>query len=125
MVLTLKPRERSTVRRWKVDERKKELKLEFDGETIYLREIEAKIVDPLKSFVDFADQAVALDQSGHAALPWGIIKFVLQAIHKSTSELQWPGLLNIIQPFISDFDQYIAVKEGMRPSPASFATLSI
>jgi hypothetical protein len=42
------------------------------------RNVFSKIVSPIKKFIAFADTIVSLDASGHTALPWAGLKFILQ-----------------------------------------------
>jgi hypothetical protein len=48
-----------------------------DGTVIIIREIFDKIVNSIVKFQEAADFLVSLDASGHAALPWAIVKFFL------------------------------------------------
>ena len=48
-----------------------------DGSVIVLRHVFDKIVDYITKFQDGVDFLVSLDASGHAALPWAGVKFLL------------------------------------------------
>jgi hypothetical protein len=53
-------------------------KIVIGKNTFALRNIVSQIISPIKKFIEFVDDTVALDPSGHAALPWAGIKFILQ-----------------------------------------------
>ncbi len=48
-----------------------------DGRVVVVREIFSKIVDWITKFQGAVDFLVSLDVSGHTALPWAGVKFLL------------------------------------------------
>lgn len=48
-----------------------------DGRVVVVREIFSKIVDSITKFQGAVDFLVSLDASGHSALPWAGVKFLL------------------------------------------------
>jgi hypothetical protein len=71
----------------------KEYSFKFDGKDISIRQVLGNVMDWVEKFKKIIDFAVSLDKSGHTALPWACINFVLEVsiTHENplrSSELQ-------------------------------------
>lgn len=51
-----------------------------DGEEVKLRHVLEKISVWVKEIIKIVDVGVSLDQSGHAALPWAVVKYLTTVI---------------------------------------------
>ena len=49
-----------------------------NGEEVKLRHVLEKISVWIKEIIKIIDLGVSFDQSGHAALPWAIVKYVTE-----------------------------------------------
>ena len=47
------------------------------GEEVKLRHVLAKVVVWVEGIINIVDMGVSFDQSGHAALPWAIVKYLM------------------------------------------------
>ena len=47
------------------------------GEEVKLRHVLEKVVVWVKGIINVVDKGVSFDQSGHAALPWAIVKYLM------------------------------------------------
>ena len=50
----------------------------FKGKKVVVRDVIGNILKWIKKFQKVIDFAVSMDMSGHAALPWACVKFVLE-----------------------------------------------
>ena len=51
-----------------------------NGEEVKLRHVLEKLSVWVESAIKVIDLGVSFDQSSHAALPWGVVKFIITVI---------------------------------------------
>ena len=58
--------------------KRKEWTFKFKGKEIHIRQVLGNVMKWVQKFEKIVDFGVSLDKSGHSAMPWAIIKFVLE-----------------------------------------------
>lgn len=71
---TKNTKEACVAKGWRVYKKK-------NGEYVKLRYILEKLSVWVESAIKIVDLGVSFDKSGHAALPWGVVKFIVTVIH--------------------------------------------
>ena len=81
------------------------------GEEVKLRHVLEKVSVWVKAIISVVDVGVSFDQSGHAALPWGIVKY-LTTVRDHAVRVPKPTNTRI-QIGISDIDVFSSLVEGI------------
>ena len=84
-----------------------------DGRVVVVREIFSKIVDSITKFQGAVDFLVSMDASGHSALPWAGVKFLLSVRLSRFLSLMTGIRLIVVQIAVKDSQKWGSVIAGM------------
>jgi hypothetical protein len=105
---------------------KKQWTITRKGKKIFLRDIFDKILQWVTKFQEAGDFLASMDVSGHAALPWSIVKFIIEVWLPCRFTGYKDGcMLTVVQAAGKDSKKHGAVLEGMEFAAREISYYSI